>query len=296
MANPEKIRRPTGLGRGLSSLLGDIAPKGDEGGAASASATSSLAIASIDANPHQPRRHFEPEALEELIASVRLRGVLQPILVRPKGDGRYEIVAGERRWRAAQAAQLHEIPAVVRPLADSEAFEIALIENIQRADLNPIEEGEGYQRLIADFGHSQEALGKLVGKSRSHIANLIRLLDLPSTVRDHVRDGRLSMGHARALITASDPAELADQVLRRGLSVRQTEALARGSRDRPIETKSAKGSAIDSDLAALQRQLSDALGLKVTIAHTDRGGSMTVDYSTLDQLDMLCQRLSGEIF
>jgi ParB family chromosome partitioning protein len=294
MANPEKIKRPSGLGRGLSSLLGDIAPKPENGDGAAG--TAALSIALIDANPKQPRQTFAVEALDELVQSVRLRGVLQPILVRPKPNGRYEIVAGERRWRAAQAAQLHEIPAIVRPLADGEAFEIALIENIQRADLNPIEEAEGYQRLIGDFGHSQEALGRLVGKSRSHVANLIRLLDLPAAVRDHVREGRLTMGHARALITAADPEALAEQVLRRGLSVRQTEELARSSKEPPVETKAAKGSAIDSDLAALQRQLSDVLGLKVTIAHTDRGGNITIDYSTLDQLDMLCQRLSGELF
>lgn len=296
MANPEKIRRPSGLGRGLSSLLGDIAPAIEEapGGASSAS---TLPIAAIEANARQPRQKFEAGALDELIESVKLRGVLQPILVRPKDNGRYEIVAGERRWRAAQAAQLHEIPAIIRPLSDVEAFEIALIENIQRADLNPIEEAEGYQRLIAEYGHSQEALGRVVGKSRSHVANLIRLLELPGEVRDHVRDGLLSMGHARALITAADPKALAEQVLKRGLSVRQTEALARASRGESKATKSSvRGSPIDADLTALQRQLSDVLGLNVRIAHGERGGSVTIDYSTLDQLDMLCQRLSGEIF
>ena len=186
-----------------------------------------IAISAIIPNQRQPRRKFDATKLDELAESIKAQGLLQPILVRPLSRSRYEIVAGERRWRAAQAAGLHEIPAVIRQLDDATGFELALVENIQRADLNPIEEAEGFQRLIAEFGHSQEALGKLVHKSRSHIANLLRLLDLPQSVRNMVLDERLSMGHARALVTARDPEKLAEEVVRLGLSVRQTEALAR---------------------------------------------------------------------
>ncbi len=280
------------MGRGLSSLLGDsvAGTPGERGG------VQTIAIAAIVANPRQPRRHFDNEALAELTESIRARGVLQPILIRPIGAGRYEIVAGERRWRASQAAGRHEIPALVRELDDTQAFEIALVENIQRADLDAIEEADGYRRLIDEFGHSQEALARLVGKSRSHVANLLRLLDLPQSVRDHVAAGRLSMGHARALITAADPMALAETVIARGLSVRQTEALARAARKPAGARASLTRAPIDADLAALERQLSDSLGLKVAIRHDGGGGSVTVNYSSLDQLDMLCQRLSGEAF
>ncbi len=288
----EKSRRPLALGRGLSSLLGDsvAGAAGERGG------VQTVAIAAIIANPRQPRRQFDGEALAELTESIRARGVLQPILIRPVGAGRYEIVAGERRWRASQAAGRHDIPALVRELDDAQAFEIALVENIQRADLDAIEEADGYRRLIDEFGHSQEALARLVGKSRSHVANLLRLLDLPQSVRDHVAAGRLSMGHARALITAADPAALAETVIARGLSVRQTEALARAARKSASARAAGVRPPIDADLAALERQLSDSLGLKVAIRHAGGGGSVTVAYSSLDQLDMLCQRLSGEAF
>jgi ParB family transcriptional regulator, chromosome partitioning protein len=291
-----RSRRPSGLGRGLSSLLGEVAqeqPVDGAGGAGQRGGIQLIPIASIVPNLAQPRRAFDEDSLAELADSIRARGVIQPILVRPH-DGRFQIVAGERRWRAAQKARLHEVPAIVREFDDEETLEVALIENIQRRDLNAIEEAQGYRRLVADYGHTQEELGKLVHKSRSHIANLLRLLDLPQSVQDLVGSGRLSMGHARALIPADDPEALAEEVVKRGLSVRETEKLVRGGRPRqlklgPLETKGA-----DADIAALERQLGDMLGLKVSIRHAPGGGAVTLGYSTLDQLDMICQRLSGE--
>ncbi|MDO6416011.1 ParB/RepB/Spo0J family partition protein [Sphingomonas sp. BIUV-7] len=283
-----------GLGRGLSALLGDpqreqLTPpeQRTDGG------IRTINVGAIRPNPDQPRRHFDESALNELAASIKARGLLQPIIVRTI-DGGYQIVAGERRWRAAQRAQLHEIPAIVRSMNDAETFELAIIENVQRQDLNAIEEAEAYQRLGADYGHTQEVLGKLVGKSRSHIANLLRLLDLPAEVRLALADGRLSMGHARALITAADPAGLADQVIRQGLSVRETERLAKqakGGKEKRLGPIEYKGS--NTDTEALERQLGDLLGLKVAIAHGPKGGTVTISYSTLDQLDLICQRLSG---
>jgi ParB family chromosome partitioning protein len=244
-------------------------------------------------NSAQPRRHFDEAAIEELAESLKQRGLIQPIVVRPTDRGDYQIVAGERRWRAAQKAQLHEVPVIVRHLGDAETLEIAIIENIQRQDLNAIEEAEAYQRLASDFGHKQEAIARLVGKSRSHVANLLRLLDLPMSVRQAVIDGRLSMGHARALLGAPDPAALAEEVIRRDLSVRETEALARGDKPKRAPVSPAATPGGDADVALLERQLRDQLGLKVGIAHGPKGGSVTIAYGTLDQLDMLCQRLSG---
>ena len=288
-------RRPAGLGRGLSALMGEIdrisvgEPQGQN--------IRMLSIADIHPHPGQPRRHFDEDKLDELAQSIAERGVLQPIVVRRQGTG-YQIVAGERRWRASQRARLHDIPAIVREFTDTETLEIAIIENIQRADLNAIEEAQAFQRLIADFGHSQEALGKLVHKSRSHVANLLRLLDLPESVRGEVAQGNLSMGHARALITAVDPQALAAEVIRRGLSVRDTERLARTTKDKanggggPGRAKATP--APDADIASLERQLGDMLGLAVRINHAGEGGVVTLAYSSLDQLDMICQRLSGE--
>lgn len=290
-------RRPSGLGRGLSALLGEaareqpIAADGEQ----RAPGVQIVAVATIRPHPGQPRRRFNEEALEELAQSIRARGVIQPIVVRPHGTG-FQIVAGERRWRAAQRAQLHEVPVIIRDFSEAETLEVALIENIQREDLNAIEEAEAYSRLIRDYGHTQEALGRLVAKSRSHVANLLRLLDLPAPVRTMVADGALSMGHARALITAADPETLAREVVQRGLSVRDTEGLARkaksatGRAAAQIEPKAGN----DADIAALERQLGDMLGLKVSIQHAGQGGTVTLAYSSLDQLDMVCQRLSGE--
>ncbi|MFD1949259.1 ParB/RepB/Spo0J family partition protein [Sphingomonas arantia] len=288
-------KRPGGLGRGLSALLGEVereAPVAADG--QRQQGVQSVAIAAIHPHPGQPRRHFDETALEELAQSIAVRGVLQPILVRPH-DGGYQIIAGERRWRAAQRAHLHEVPVIVRAFDDVETLEVALIENIQRQDLNAIEEAEAYQRLITDYGHSQEALGKLVHKSRSHVANLVRLLDLPEPVRNDVSTGALSMGHARALVTAKNPMVLARQIIDRGLSVRETEQLARDARaPRQRTATPAKPAAPDEDIQSLERQIGDLLGLKVTIAHSDDGGSVTLRYANLDQLDMICQRLSGE--
>lgn len=288
-----------GLGRGLSALLGDIEREQPPGVDQPASdGIQQIAIADIRPNPGQPRRHFDEEALDELAASIAARGMLQPIVVRKAEDG-YQIVAGERRWRAAQRARLHEVPALIRTLSDAETLEIAIIENIQRADLNAIEEAEAYQRLIDEFGHSQEALGKFVNKSRSHVANLLRLLELPAGVRRRVAEGALSMGHARALITAEDPEALAGEVARRGLSVRDTERLARQAKGQVAPRPRAgvqPAATPDADILALERQLGDMLGLAVQIGHEGEGGMVMLRYSSLDQLDMICQRLSGERF
>ncbi len=255
-----------------------------------------LGLAMISPSPHQPRRRFDEALQGELIASVKRQGLLQPILVRPTGAGKFEIVAGERRWRAAQAAQLHEVPVLIRELSDEEAFEIALVENIQRQDLNAIEEAEGYKRLIEDYGHTQDEIGRIVGKSRSHIANLIRLLDLPEDVRTLVIEAKISMGHARALLTADDPSALAREVVRAGLSVRQVENLAKGkSASKPAAPSKPKVQR-NADIEALERQLSEQLGLRVRLDSHGESGQLTLHYSDLDQLDMLCQRLSGERF
>jgi len=292
---PQPRPKPrAGLGRGLNALMGDIAREEPVRGgeAALSSGVRTLPVGSLTPHPGQPRRHFAEAALEELAQSIAARGLIQPIVVRPHGKG-YQIVAGERRWRAAQRARLHEVPVIVRDFNDTETLEIALVENIQRQDLNAIEEAEAYHRLIEDYGHTQEALGKLVHKSRSHIANLLRLLDLPKPVQDRVVDGSLSMGHARALIGAPDIEQLADQVISKGLSVRDTERLARAAK--PAEARIRSGdTARDADLAALEHHLADLLGLAVRIGHGPKGGTLTLSYSTLDQLDMVCQRLTGE--
>ncbi|HEY0626103.1 MAG TPA: ParB/RepB/Spo0J family partition protein [Allosphingosinicella sp.] len=288
----EQRRRPTGLGRGLSSLLGEVAQEAPLSGNPRGS-IQMLPVASLEPRPDQPRRHFDEAALTELAGSIQSRGLIQPIVVRPH-NGRYQIVAGERRWRAAQKAQLHEVPVIVRALDDVETLEIAIVENIQRQDLNAIEEAEAYKRLIDEFGHTQEELGKLVHKSRSHVANLLRLLDLPPAVRGLVASGDLSMGHARALVTASDPAALAEEVVKRGLSVRETEKLAKDAKPRKVDEPPIEYKGSSADIEALERQLGDILGLKVKISHAPTGGSVTLSYSTLDQLDMICQRLSGE--
>lgn len=282
-----------GLGRGLSSLLGEVAREQPiAGDAARPAGVQMVALVQLHPNPHQPRRYFDEGALAELADSLRQRGLIQPIVARPLASGGYQIVAGERRWRAAQLAQLHEVPTIIRKLDDAETYELAIIENIQRQDLNAIEEALAYQKLAQEFGHKQDALAKIVGKSRSHVANLLRLLELPAAVRDAVAEGRLSMGHARALIGADDPVALSREVMRRSLSVRETEALARGGK--PARARETRQPEVDADVVMLERQLRDQLGLKVEIAHAPKGGCVTINYATLDQLDMVCQRLSGE--
>jgi ParB family chromosome partitioning protein len=282
-------KRPQSLGRGLSSLLGEVAHEAPVTGGSSRGTVQMIPTASIEPHPGQPRRTFNEAALAELAQSIEARGVIQPIVVRPHGH-RFQIVAGERRWRAAQRARLHEIPAIVREFSEAETLEVALIENIQRADLNAIEEAQAYGRLAADFGHSQEELARLVHKSRSHVANLLRLLDLPESVQQLVVSGDLSMGHARALITSDDPAALAAEVIRRKLSVRDTERLAKDGAAKPGKRTA---TVPDADIAALERQLSELLGVPVTVRHAGAGGALTLSYSSLEQLDMLCQRLTG---
>ncbi|SEJ89729.1 chromosome partitioning protein, ParB family [Sphingobium sp. AP50] len=300
---PKIAKRPQGLGRGLSALLGDVSREepvnASAAPAANGKAVQSIEVALIHPHPEQPRRHFDEGALQELADSIAKRGIIQPIIVRPHGGG-FQIIAGERRWRAAQRAQMHRIPAIVRDFDEQETLEIALIENIQREDLNPIEEAEAYRKLIAEFHHSQEALGRIVGKSRSHVANLMRLLELPQVVQQQVMHSKISMGHARALIGVPNCEKLAQQVEEKGLSVRDTEQLVRrvktGSEAPAARTMSKDSKDKDPDIAALEQHLADILGLKVEIAHDgpSTGGILSMRYSNLDQLDMLCQRLSGE--
>lgn len=287
---PERNR----LGRGLSALMADVMGAAGEDEAPARSAPMRVAIDRIRPNPQQPRRAFPQEALEELAASIRERGVLQPLIVRelPPASGQFEIVAGERRWRAAQLARVHELPVIVRDLSDSEAIEIAIVENIQRADLNPIEEAAAYRQLMDRFGHTQERLAEALGKSRSHIANLLRLLSLPEEVIEHVRQARLSAGHARALVTLPDPATAARRVIAGGMSVRQVEALARGpGGPRPRPGQAAK----DADTVALEQDLAAHLGMAVTIDHRagDGSGRLTIRYPSLAALDALCRALNG---
>ncbi|OWQ94342.1 ParB/RepB/Spo0J family partition protein [Sphingopyxis witflariensis] len=307
--NPSAARkRPSGLGRGLNALFGDVAVEApvlaSAGGATSAPAPAAgdavqhVAIGSIRPLPGQPRRHFDEAAIAELADSISARGLLQPIILRRAPDGQgYQLVAGERRWRAAQRAGLHQIPALVREFDDAATYEIALIENIQRQDLNAIEEAGAYRRLIDDFGHSQEALAKLVGKSRSHAANLMRLLDLPASVQTMVGDGSLMMGHARALIGADGAEAIARRVVKEGLSVRAVEALVRtekgGGRKAPVVES--PGPNRDPDIVAVERHLSELLGIGVAIQYAGDGkGTLALKFGSLDQLDMICQRLSGE--
>ena len=300
----ENAPKKRGLGRGLSALLGEIqqeAPVSVDGSVVPAppieGSVRMVSVTSIRPLANQPRKTFDDDALEDLAQSIRVRGMLQPIVVRdPDKDERYEIVAGERRWRAAQRAQLHQVPVIVRDFDDKTALEIAIIENIQREQLNAWEEGEGYRRLIDDHGYTQEALSKIVGKSRSHVANLIRLRNLPVSVLGWLTAGELTMGHARALLGAADPEALARLILSKGLTVRDTERLAKKGLTKKTARPREGGfiNPADADIAALERQLADMLGVKVAIGHAGLSGNITLTYSTLEQLDMICQRLSGE--
>ena len=289
------MSKAAGLGRGLSALLGEQPRPAD--GDTSRGGVREIEIARIRPNPNQPRSQFDEESLGELAESIAERGVLQPILLRPEGDG-FQIIAGERRWRAAQKARLHVIPAVVREIDESTTAELALIENIQREDLNALEEAEGYRQLIQAHGHTQDNVGKIVHKSRSHIANLLRLLDLPDLVKKSLLQGDISMGHARAVATAEDPEGLTKEIVAKGLSVRQAEQLAKkvkpGAGIDIARASARNAKPVDADLVALERQLGDILGLSVKVAHKGQGGAITLHYSSLEQLDMICQRLSGE--
>ena len=282
-----------GLGRGLSALFGEEENSGGDN-----QPTTDLPIHVLKPGRLQPRRHFDDEALESLVASVREKGVLEPLLVRRlEGDEEsFEIVAGERRWRAAQAAQLHRVPVVIKEIDDRDALEIALIENLHREDLSPIEEAEAYDRLMSEFGHTQERLAASIGKSRSHVANLLRLLTLPDSVKALLLAGKLSAGHARTLVTAADPEGLAKKIIAKDMSVREAERLAKAeSTDKKlnkirIAVDNVGGK--DPNTAALEKSLSDKLGLKVTIDSKGDSGSLRIDFKTLEQLDDLLQVLS----
>jgi ParB family chromosome partitioning protein len=296
-----------GLGRGLDALFEDeeksfVHLNADPEAHTPDAQRKVLGVGQLSPDPLQPRQHFDDKALSELAASIKQHGVLQPILVRPHKtiEGQYEIIAGERRWRASQRAQLHEVPVIIRDLDDAAALQIALIENLQRQDLNPIEEAKGYERLMEEFTYSQEDVAEVVGKSRSYVANIVRLLQLPAGVQEMVNKNELSASHARALINAHNPAALAREVIEKGLSVRQTEKLAaddagremksRGGNERPANTIHEK----DADTLALEKQLSNALGLNVTLTIKDnQTGSLQVQYRTLDQLDHVIKRLLG---
>jgi len=285
------------LGRGLAALIGDIERPAESPQAQQQpkiAADRNLPIEFLEPNPRNPRRNFDDSELSDLAQSIREHGIVQPVVVRPIAEsGRFEIIAGERRWRASQRAGLTEIPVIVRDVNDRVALELAIVENVQRADLNPVEEALGYQQLIDDHNYTQADLGQIIGKSRSHVANTLRLLKLSDDIRSMITDGKLSAGHARTLVTANDPAALAKRIVDGGLSVRQAEALAQQpaqANDNP-SAKGRSGSEKDVDTLALEKLLSDASGLKVLINHKERGGEVRIAYKTLDQLDELCRRL-----
>nr|WP_233577779.1 ParB/RepB/Spo0J family partition protein [Paracoccus yeei] len=282
-----------GLGRGLSALMADVDLIPSEKPAP----RQVVPVEQLTPNPDQPRRSFAPEALQELAASLRNRGMLQPLIVRPHPSDRglYQIVAGERRWRAAQIAQLHEVPVIVRDLNDTEVLEVAIVENIQRSDLNAIEEAASYRQLMDRFGHTQEKLAEALNKSRSHIANLMRLLNLPDQVQAWLREGKLTAGHARALVTASNAVDLARKVIERNLSVRETEELVRRQAEGAAAKSRRPQSEKDADTRALEGDLSAHLKMKVAIKHAGQdGGQLVISYKDLDQLDRLCQILAGQ--
>ena len=299
MSQRKEQRR--GLGRGLSALMADVSQnESNENVETPRRPDRLIPIEQIIPNPDQPRRNFTPEQLEELAASIKTKGVIQPLIVRPKpeSDNLYEIVAGERRWRASQMAKLHELPVIVRDFNDTEVLEVAIIENIQRADLNPIEEARAYRQLMFKFGHTQEKMAEALGKSRSYIANLLRLLNLSEDIQTMVEGGDLSAGHARALITATNPDEIAKQVVSKGLSVRETERLAKGRviSANPAKPRDPAGFSFDkdADTKALESDLGAALGMKVVITHSpgQESGKLSIAYENLEQLDALCALLS----
>ena len=290
MTQPQKRR----LGRGLAALIGDDAT--EEGVVQDMRSLRHVPIELLHANPNNPRKHFAEEDLNSLADSLKSKGLLQPLVVRPKPDGSFEIVAGERRWRASQRAGLHDLPVLIRELDDKETLEIALIENIQRSDLNPLEEARAYRQLMEQYEYTQQALADSIGKSRSHIANTMRLLNLPDATQKQIEDGSLTAGHARALIATDSPEELADKIIKLNLSVRQAEDLAReqapAGRRKPVSASVEK----DADTRAIEKQLSHVMGLAVAIKHKDKlGGQVVISYKTLDQLDEVIKKLGGTL-
>ncbi|WP_099867040.1 ParB/RepB/Spo0J family partition protein [Pararhizobium haloflavum] len=282
------------LGRGLAALIGEM-DQPIENVQSRARADGFVPIELISRNPNNPRRQFDAEDLKDLAQSIGRHGIVQPVVVRSRPQGRFEIIAGERRWRAAQQAGLVEVPVIIRDVDDRTALELAIVENVQRSDLNPLEEAMGYEQLIADHGYTQNDLGDIIGKSRSHVANSLRLLRLPEPVREMLAGGELSSGHARAIATTSDPTRLARDIVSKGLSVREAERLAQkdaedgGRSAGPREPRPEK----DADTLALERSLSDVLGLKVEVSHKTRGGQLRIEYKTLDQLDEVCRLLGA---
>lgn len=294
-AGDDAPARPGRLGRGLAALIGDMGP--DTSAAAPApdrQQPKRVPIAFLKANPRNPRKAFSADQINDLASSIKEKGIIQPIIVRPgAGADEFEIVAGERRWRAAQKAGLHEVPVIVHALNDQEALEIAIVENVQRADLDPIEEAMGYQQLLSEFSYTQDALAKVIGKSRSHVANTIRLLKLPDSVQAHLREGKLTAGHARTLITSDDPERLAELMINQGMNVRQAETVTRKGDAKPHKSPTPPAPK-DADTLALEKALGDALGLNVSISHRgETGGDVRVTYKTLEQLDLICKRLKG---
>jgi len=298
----DKKSKQRGLGRGLSALMADVNEAAPESLEGSVATDRVVPIEKISPNPDQPRRSFDASALDDLAASIKEKGIIQPLIVRPKAekDGEFEIVAGERRWRAAQKAKLHNIPILVRNFTDIEVLEVAIIENVQRADLNPVEEAAGYSQLMEKFGHTQEKLSEVLGKSRSYIANSVRLLSLPTEVQTYLSEGKLSAGHARALITSDEPATLAREVINKSLSVREAEKLAKKPLDKKSssngQSKAGKTSAKDADTKALEGDLTANLGMKVALNHKpgQEKGQITISYDNLDELDSLCHILTSK--
>jgi ParB family transcriptional regulator, chromosome partitioning protein len=287
--------KPSRLGRGLAALIGDMAQNEGKRVAESLNSIKRLPVDFVIANRQNPRRDFDGAALDELTQSVKEKGVMQPLLVRPTSDPNiFEIIAGERRWRAAQKAGLHEVPVLIREVDDKESLELAIIENVQRVDLNPLEEAQGYGQLMEQFNYTQQDLAQVIGKSRSHVANTLRLLRLPEEIRDMLARGELTAGHARALITSDNPVELARQIIAGKLSVREAETLGQAQNENAAKKRSA---AVvpekDADTLDLERRLSDFLGLKVLIDHKSSGGKLEIRYKTLEQLDDLCSRLTS---
>lgn len=280
------------LGRGLAALIGEMDQPLPVGEAQrTISPDRMVPIEFIARSPRNPRRHFDESELQDLAASIRQHGIVQPVVVRTVDQSRFEIIAGERRWRAAQLAGFTEVPVIVRDVDDRTALELAIVENVQRSDLNPLEEALGYEQLIAEHGYTQNDLGEIIGKSRSHVANSLRLLKLPDPVRDMLSEGSLSAGHARALVSTSDPTTLAKTIVSKGLSVRDAERMAQNNIRSQLDPMQSRKPEKDSDTVALERTLSDALGLDVSISHKGNGGQVRINYKTLEQLEAVCRLL-----